>query len=172
MLFFKKIFLSFCCCGCGCCCCHRFFKVSQVSFPCNIFPLPFQIVRLLKDTPKTNAVSVKSKKPSTFHEFARSTNDAWDIDDEEDGGFFTPSHSAPVPAQSHSTVKAPRLKDTNRMVGEEPEPRPGDRLEPGSSEVSRDQRKTDSESANGRVLKSSSDVQLNSHAGINSATMF
>ncbi|MCJ8734730.1 hypothetical protein PDJAM_G00238720 [Pangasius djambal] len=120
--------------------------------------------RILKDTPKTNAVSVKSKKPSTFHEFARSTNDAWDIDDEEDSGFFTPTHSTSAPAQSHSTLKAPRLKETNRVMDKEPEPRSGDRLKPGSTESCRDQLKTDSESANGRVVKSSSDVQLNSNS--------
>ncbi|XP_017324405.1 TBC1 domain family member 22B isoform X2 [Ictalurus punctatus] len=118
--------------------------------------------RFLKDTPKSNAVSVKSKKPSTFHEFARSTNDAWDIDDVEDSGFFTPTHSVPV--QSHSTVKAPRLKETNRVMDKEPEPRPGDRLEAGSREVCRDQLRSDSESVNGRVVKSSSDVQLNSNS--------
>lgn len=134
--------------------------------------LPFEIVRFLKDTPKSNTVSVKSKKPSTFHEFARSTNDAWDIDDEEDSGFFTPAHSTSVPAQSHSTVKALRLKETIRVTDKEPEPCPGDRLEPGSTEVCRDQLKTDSESANGRVVKSSSDVQLNSNSGPKLLTMF
>uniref|UniRef100_W5MYX1 TBC1 domain family member 22B n=1 Tax=Lepisosteus oculatus TaxID=7918 RepID=W5MYX1_LEPOC len=39
----------------------------------------------LKDGPKTNALSIKSKKASSFHEFARSTSDAWDIGDDEDG---------------------------------------------------------------------------------------
>uniref|UniRef100_A0A096MEU1 TBC1 domain family member 22B n=1 Tax=Poecilia formosa TaxID=48698 RepID=A0A096MEU1_POEFO len=51
-----------------------------------------------KDTkPKFN--NLKSKKACSFHEFACSTNDAWDIDDEEDDNFcgtpfsasFTPS---------------------------------------------------------------------------------
>uniref|UniRef100_A0A8C4E8Q9 Rab-GAP TBC domain-containing protein n=1 Tax=Dicentrarchus labrax TaxID=13489 RepID=A0A8C4E8Q9_DICLA len=36
--------------------------------------------------PKFN--NLKSKKASSFHEFARSTNDAWDIDDEEDEDFL------------------------------------------------------------------------------------
>lgn len=143
-----------------------FFFISRDSFSSQRL---FQISRFLKDTPKTNAVSVKSKKPSTFHEFARSTNDAWDIDDEEDSGFFTPTHSASARAQSHSAGKTPHLKETNRLTDKEAEPRPGERLEPGSAEVCRDQRKTDSESANGRVVKSSSDVQLNSNSGIRSA---
>ncbi|XP_060737592.1 TBC1 domain family member 22B isoform X1 [Tachysurus vachellii] len=117
--------------------------------------------RFLKDTPKTDAVSVKSKKPATFHEFARSTNDAWDIDDEEDSSYFTPlAHSATVPVQSHSTVKAPRLKETNCVTDKEPDPS----SEPGSVDVQRDQLKTDSESVSGRVVKSCSDIQLNSNS--------
>ncbi|XP_046727279.1 TBC1 domain family member 22B isoform X2 [Silurus meridionalis] len=119
--------------------------------------------RLLKDTPKTNAVSVRSKKPATFHEFARSTNDAWDIDDEEDGGFFTATHSTPVPAQSLPSGEAPRLKEASRLTDTEPEPRPGDRAQPGSTEISQEHLNTDSELCNGRVVKSSSDVQLNSN---------
>ncbi|XP_027007386.1 TBC1 domain family member 22B isoform X2 [Tachysurus fulvidraco] len=115
--------------------------------------------RFLKDTPKTDAVSVRSKKPATFHEFARSTNDAWDIDDEEDASYFTPlAHSATVPVQSHSTVKAPRLKETNCVTDKEPDP------SPGSVDVQRDQLKTDSESVSGRVVKSCSDIQLNSNS--------
>ncbi len=48
--------------------------------------LPFSRTYLfpyrLKDAPKASSVNTKSKNLSTFHEFARSTNDAWDIDDE------------------------------------------------------------------------------------------
>uniref|UniRef100_A0A3B5KX09 Rab-GAP TBC domain-containing protein n=1 Tax=Xiphophorus couchianus TaxID=32473 RepID=A0A3B5KX09_9TELE len=48
--------------------------------------------RYPKDTkPKFN--NVKSKKACSFHEFACSTNDAWDIDDEEDNGKFVKSSS-------------------------------------------------------------------------------
>ncbi|CAL1606876.1 unnamed protein product [Knipowitschia caucasica] len=39
--------------------------------------------RYLKET-KLNLNNVRSKKASSFHEFARSTNDAWDIEDEEE----------------------------------------------------------------------------------------
>ncbi|KAI5095408.1 TBC1 domain family member 22B isoform X2, partial [Silurus meridionalis] len=124
---------------------------------------PRVLCSLLKDTPKTNAVSVRSKKPATFHEFARSTNDAWDIDDEEDGGFFTATHSTPVPAQSLPSGEAPRLKEASRLTDTEPEPRPGDRAQPGSTEISQEHLNTDSELCNGRVVKSSSDVQLNSN---------
>ncbi|TSO77768.1 TBC1 domain family member 22B [Bagarius yarrelli] len=125
---------------------------------------PRVLCSFLKDAPKTNAVNVKSKKPSTFHEFARSTNDAWDIDDEEDGTFFTPAHSASAPGQSHSIVKAPRLKGSNRVTDKEPEPRPLDRSEPGTREFCQDQLRPSGESANGGVVKSSSDVQLNSNS--------
>uniref|UniRef100_A0A3P9A394 Rab-GAP TBC domain-containing protein n=1 Tax=Esox lucius TaxID=8010 RepID=A0A3P9A394_ESOLU len=50
-----------------------------------------------KDTPKAN--SLKTKKASSFHEFARSTNDAWDIDDEEDEDF-APCHPATLPSEA------------------------------------------------------------------------
>lgn len=43
--------------------------------------------RYLKET-KLNLNNLKTKKASSFHEFARSTNDAWDIDDEEDEDFL------------------------------------------------------------------------------------
>ncbi|XP_069489527.1 TBC1 domain family member 22B [Ambystoma mexicanum] len=39
----------------------------------------------IKDRSKGNALALKSKKASSFHEFARSTSDAWDIEDDEDG---------------------------------------------------------------------------------------
>uniref|UniRef100_A0A672N8T7 TBC1 domain family member 22B n=1 Tax=Sinocyclocheilus grahami TaxID=75366 RepID=A0A672N8T7_SINGR len=90
-------------------------------------PLDPRRHRPLKDAPKASSVHTKSKKPSTFHEFARSTNDAWDIDDEEDDGMFS-------------------LKHTNPNQ---------DRLD------------IESGPANGRVVKSSSDAQLNVNAARN-----
>uniref|UniRef100_A0A3B4XNU2 TBC1 domain family member 22B n=1 Tax=Seriola lalandi dorsalis TaxID=1841481 RepID=A0A3B4XNU2_SERLL len=56
-----------------------------------------------KDTkPKFN--NLKSKKASSFHEFARSTNDAWDIDDEEDEDFLgSPAPASSLPSGLHST---------------------------------------------------------------------
>lgn len=68
--------------------------------PLNSFdPLHLSSCRYPKDTkPKFN--NLKSKKASSFHEFARSTNDAWDIDDEEDEDFL----GTPAPASGlHST---------------------------------------------------------------------
>ncbi|XP_043103157.1 TBC1 domain family member 22B isoform X4 [Puntigrus tetrazona] len=91
----------------------------------------------LKDAPKAGSVNTKSKKPSTFHEFARSTNDAWDIDDEEDD------------------------EDT------EPLPHSLDRQEPISTNPYQDRLDIESGPANGRVVKSSSDAQLNVNAARN-----
>lgn len=58
------------------------FSFSLVLFVCFIY------VRYPKDIKFNN---IKSKKASSFHEFACSTNDAWDIDDEKDEGFLGPS---------------------------------------------------------------------------------
>ncbi|XP_037391713.1 TBC1 domain family member 22B isoform X1 [Pygocentrus nattereri] len=127
-------------------------------------PLDPRVLRsFLKDTPKTNIANIKSKKPSTFHEFARSTNDAWDIDDEEDNDFFTPSHPSSIPAQSHSKPQTPRLKVSKHFTDTEPQPQPLNRLEPVSTEICPDQLRIDGEPTNGRVVKSSSDAQLNSN---------
>ncbi|XP_043103156.1 TBC1 domain family member 22B isoform X3 [Puntigrus tetrazona] len=100
-------------------------------------PLDPRRHRPLKDAPKAGSVNTKSKKPSTFHEFARSTNDAWDIDDEEDD------------------------EDT------EPLPHSLDRQEPISTNPYQDRLDIESGPANGRVVKSSSDAQLNVNAARN-----
>lgn len=38
----------------------------------------------VKERSKINALPMKNKKASSFHEFARDTSDAWDIGDDED----------------------------------------------------------------------------------------
>ncbi|XP_022526337.2 TBC1 domain family member 22B isoform X2 [Astyanax mexicanus] len=131
-------------------------------------PLDPRVLRsFLKDTPKTNAVNIKSKKPSTFHEFARSTNDAWDIDDEEDEDFFPSSHPSSLPTQSHSKPQTPRLKVSKHSPHTEPQsppqsqPQPIDWQEPISTEPCQDQLRIDDEPTNGRVVKSNSDAHLN-----------
>lgn len=53
------------------------------------------IGRYPKET-KTKLNHVKSKKASSFHEFARSTNDAWDLDDEDDEDFLAMAEPPPV----------------------------------------------------------------------------
>lgn len=57
---------------------------------CVILLLPY---RYHKDT-KIKLNNLKAKKSSSFHEFAHSTSDAWDIDDDED----EESHRSPVPS--------------------------------------------------------------------------
>lgn len=70
----------------------------------SVWSLDWSLCRYPKDTkPKFN--NLKSKKASSFHEFARSTNDAWDIDDEEDEDFLGTPAPASLPSglQSMST---------------------------------------------------------------------
>uniref|UniRef100_A0A671MJA4 TBC1 domain family member 22B-like n=1 Tax=Sinocyclocheilus anshuiensis TaxID=1608454 RepID=A0A671MJA4_9TELE len=89
------------------------------------------------------SLNTKSKKPSTFHEFARSTNDAWDIDDEEDDGMFSLKQPSSSPVQSRSMPHTQESISTNLVL---------DRLDDESGP------------ANGRVIKSCSDAQLNVNA--------
>lgn len=120
----------------------------------------------LKDTPKASSVNTKSKKPATFHEFARSTNDAWDIDDEEDDSMFSLKQYSSSPVQSRSTPQTPRLKLFKSPEDTEPLPRPSDRQEPISTNHDQDRLDVESGPANGRVVKSCSDAQLNVNAGM------
>ncbi|XP_035377893.1 TBC1 domain family member 22B isoform X1 [Electrophorus electricus] len=122
---------------------------------------PRVLCSLLKDTPKTNTVNMKSKKPSTFHEFARSTNDAWDIDDVEGNDFLAPTHPTFIPTQTHSSPQMARLSVSNQSTVKEPPP--VDTVEPVCTDICQDHLKVDSELVNGRVVKSSSDAQLNSN---------
>lgn len=109
---------------------------------------------------------VKSKKPSTFHEFARSTNDAWDIDDEEDDGIFSLKQSSSSPLQSRSTPQTPCLKLFKVPGDTELMPRQLDRQEPISTNPDQEQLDIESGPANGRVVKSCSDAQLNVNTGM------
>ncbi|XP_063064776.1 TBC1 domain family member 22B isoform X2 [Engraulis encrasicolus] len=129
--------------------------------------------RFVKDTPKSNSTqNVKSsKKASSFMEFARSTNDAWDIDDEEDEDLFMaaapPAH---VPTHAPAPAPSPHLRPSALPVFVSP-PAPSDsdsECQPSSdtlgslrSESSHDQQRTEGRSTNGRVVKSNSEAQLN-----------
>ncbi|CAB1330258.1 unnamed protein product [Coregonus sp. 'balchen'] len=117
--------------------------------------------RFPKDTPKAN--NLKSKKASSFHEFARSTNDAWDIDDEEDEDFSAPIHPLSLPPTLHSThqVQQPINTTTESETG----PGLADRLAPPTAEVRLQHEKaTDCGQINGRVVvKSSSEALLNTN---------
>lgn len=78
-------------------------SIKFFHFLSSLWCLDLSLCRYPKDTkPKFN--NLKSKKASSFHEFARSTNDAWDIDDEEDEDFlWTPAPTSSLPSGLHST---------------------------------------------------------------------
>lgn len=116
--------------------------------------------RYPKDTkPKFN--NLKSKKASSFHEFARSTNDAWDIDEEEDEDFLsTPAPTLSSPSRHHSTSAQQQIQADDTETGV------SDRLAPPSTEALdfQDVQEEDAEyweHVNGKVVKSSSDAHLN-----------
>uniref|UniRef100_A0A8C7K6J8 TBC1 domain family member 22B n=1 Tax=Oncorhynchus kisutch TaxID=8019 RepID=A0A8C7K6J8_ONCKI len=124
----------------------------------------FSLCRFPKDTPKGN--NLKSKKASSFHEFARSTNDAWDIDDEDDEDLLAPIHPSSLPSALHSVHQVPPLplqqpSDTTR----EPDTGPADRLAPPTAESCLQQEEdADGGQVNGRVVvKSSSEALLNTN---------
>ncbi|XP_030590476.1 TBC1 domain family member 22B isoform X2 [Archocentrus centrarchus] len=110
-------------------------------------PLDPRLRRMyLKDTkPKFN--NVKSKKASSFHEFARSTNDAWDIDDEEDEEFLGTFNTTSSIQNQH------QAGDTESVVSH--------RLAPPRTEGPNLQEDMEHEQVNGKVVKSNSDAHLN-----------
>ncbi|XP_031141964.1 TBC1 domain family member 22B isoform X1 [Sander lucioperca] len=112
-----------------------------------------------KDT-KPQFNNLKSKKASSFHEFARSTNDAWDIDEEEDEDFLgTPAQTS---SGLHST-STQNQQQQNQAV--DTETGVSHRLAPPRTEAEnlQDGQEEDSECehVNGKVVKSSSDAYLN-----------
>ncbi|XP_028652367.1 TBC1 domain family member 22B [Erpetoichthys calabaricus] len=100
--------------------------------------------RIHKTGPKTNASSARSKKASSFHEFARSTSDAWDIGDDEDedlvGMLAAPSNLKPGTLMVASSQYAQHRNKLN----DKPE-----HMQP-----------VEDSQFNGRVVKSSSEVQI------------
>ncbi|KAG8002406.1 TBC1 domain family member 22B, partial [Nibea albiflora] len=116
--------------------------------------------RYPKDTtPKLN--NLKSKKASSFHEFARSTNDAWDIDDEEDEDFLGTQLPSSLPSGLHS-MSSQNQQQQNQ--GSDTETGVSHRLEGPRTETQNlqdVQEDTECEHVNGKVVKSSSDAHLN-----------
>ncbi|MGH0140062.1 UNVERIFIED_CONTAM: hypothetical protein FKN15_071282 [Acipenser sinensis] len=100
----------------------------------------------LKEAPKTNALSIKSKKASSFLEFARSTNDAWDIGDDEEEEFLggPPPNTPPNLNSKVAVATAAQVIHNYSKVREKPE---------GPQSTERVQ-------ANGSVVKSNSAAQL------------
>ncbi|GLD45613.1 TBC1 domain family member 22B isoform X2 [Lates japonicus] len=119
--------------------------------------------RYPKDT-KLKFNNLKSKKASSFHEFARSTNDAWDIDDEEDEDFLgTPAPASTLSSGLHST--STQNQPLQNQAGDT-QNRMSLKLAFPSSEAQNlqdvQEDDVDCEHVNGKVVKSNSEAHLNS----------
>ncbi|XP_029975500.1 TBC1 domain family member 22B isoform X1 [Salarias fasciatus] len=117
-------------------------------------PLDPRLRRTYPKDSKPKVNNLKTKKASSFHEFARSTNDAWDIDDEEDEDFLrTPT---PTPGIHSNT---PGHNQQQQAADSEPVESPGP---PAGPQDLQDVQEEDGEDStlNGKVVKSSSDAQL------------
>ncbi|KAM3617001.1 uncharacterized protein V6R79_000822 [Siganus canaliculatus] len=120
--------------------------------------------RYPKDTkPKFN--NLKSKKASSFHEFARSTNDAWDIDDEEDEDFL----GIPVPTSLRPSGRHSPSSQNQQQQSEAAHTETGEshrHLVPGRMEAQNvhhvPPQDPECERVNGMVGRSRSDIHLNS----------
>ncbi|XP_047450302.1 TBC1 domain family member 22B isoform X2 [Mugil cephalus] len=117
--------------------------------------------RYSKETKPKYNIS-KSKKTSSFHEFARSTNDAWDINDEDDEDFFAASIPTSVVQLSlHST------SSIQNQAGET-DPVASHKQAPAKTQVQTPQdlqEDSECEHVNGKIVKSSSEAQLNTSSG-------
>ncbi|KAK2898034.1 TBC1 domain family member 22B isoform X2 [Channa argus] len=115
-----------------------------------------------KDTkPKFN--NPKPKKACSFYEFARSTNDAWDIDDEEDEDFLgTPTPSSSLSLGLNYTSTQNQLQNQC----DDAERRTQDRAAPPRVEIQNlqddQEEELDCKDLNGKVVKSNSEAHLNS----------
>ncbi|XP_034027974.1 TBC1 domain family member 22B isoform X2 [Thalassophryne amazonica] len=111
-----------------------------------------------KDT-KAKFNNLKSKKASSFHEFARSTNDAWDIDDEVDDDFLgNPTSSQPSDHISESTHNQQHLNQTGeRESGTESRLTLPFLEDPALQDM---QEVTECMHVNGKFVKSSSEANL------------
>lgn len=90
-----------------------------------------------------NAIPLKNKKASSFHEFARNTSDAWDIGDDEEEDFSSPSFQT-LNSKVALATAAQVLENHSKL-----------RLKP-----ERSQSTTSDVPASYKVIKSSSDAQL------------
>ncbi|XP_058589753.1 TBC1 domain family member 22B isoform X3 [Neofelis nebulosa] len=97
----------------------------------------------IKERSKVNAVPLKNKKASSFHEFARNTSDAWDIGDDEEEDFSSPSFQTLNSKVALAT--AAQVLENHSKLRVKPE---------------RSQSTTSDVSASYKVIKSSSDAQL------------
>ncbi|XP_043932464.1 TBC1 domain family member 22B [Protopterus annectens] len=101
----------------------------------------------LKDSSRIHTLPARSKKPSSFHEFARSTNDAWDIGDDDDENISTFS-SQTLNSKVAMATAAQVLQNHSRQ-----------------REHADKSQSSDEAWINGRVTKSSSEIQLSGSSG-------
>uniref|UniRef100_A0A8D0ESY6 Uncharacterized protein n=1 Tax=Strix occidentalis caurina TaxID=311401 RepID=A0A8D0ESY6_STROC len=99
----------------------------------------------LLDRSKANALPMKSKKASSFHEFARNTSDAWDIGDDEDEDFSSSSSSLQTLNSKVAKAMAARVLENHSKLWAKPE-----WAQSALSDVT----------TNCKVIKSSSEAQL------------
>eukprot|EP00069_Balaena_mysticetus_P007948 bmy_05870T0 len=92
---------------------------------------------------KVSTVPLKNKKASSFHEFARNTSDAWDIGDDEEEDFSSPSFQTLNSKVALAT--AAQVLENHSKLRVKPE---------------RSQSTTSDVPASYKVIKSSSDAQL------------
>uniref|UniRef100_A0A8C4V2Y9 TBC1 domain family member 22B n=1 Tax=Falco tinnunculus TaxID=100819 RepID=A0A8C4V2Y9_FALTI len=75
----------------------------------------------IKDRSKANALPMKSKKASSFHEFARNTSDAWDIGDDEDEDFSSSSSSLQTLNSKVAKATAAQVLENHSKLRAKPE---------------------------------------------------
>ncbi|XP_078098414.1 TBC1 domain family member 22B-like isoform X3 [Mustelus asterias] len=100
---------------------------------------------LLKEGSKMYTQS-KSKRASSFHEFAKSTSDAWDIGDDEEEEF-TSFASQSLNSKVAMATAAQVIQNHNKLKDS-----PGEKMQQSES--------IDEVKRNGKVVKSNSEVQL------------
>lgn len=93
---------------------------------------------------------MKSKKASSFHEFARNTSDAWDIGDDEDEDFSSSSSSFQTLNSRVAKATAAQVLENHSKLRAKPE---------------RAQSALGDMPTNCKVIKSSSEAQLSRTSG-------
>lgn len=93
---------------------------------------------------------MKSKKASSFHEFARNTSDAWDIGDDEDEDFSSSSSSLQTLNSKVAKATAAQVLENHSKLRAKPERAPSTLSDMPT---------------NCKVIKSSSEAQLSRTSG-------
>uniref|UniRef100_A0A5F4W1D3 TBC1 domain family member 22B n=1 Tax=Callithrix jacchus TaxID=9483 RepID=A0A5F4W1D3_CALJA len=124
--------------------CWKFTVVLSPVYGAQHPPLDPRLTKnFIKERSKVNAVPLKNKKASSFHEFARNTSDAWDIGDDEEEDFSSPSFQTLNSKVALAT--AAQVLENHSKLRVKPE---------------RSQSTTSDVPASYKVIKSSSDAQL------------